>query len=168
MRTASLLAGLGAAVLLAACAEKPARIPAPVAPPLAPTPVASESAAPPAVAREWSDLPLSPGDWRYLEADGAAEARFEGSDGDFSLRCDRAARRLSLSRQAGGGGTMTVRTSAGMRSFAGSDAQVSASDGFLDAMVFSRGRITVEAAGAPMLVIPTWPEPARVVEECRG
>jgi hypothetical protein len=35
-------------------------------------------------------------------------------------------------------------------------------------MVFSRGRFTVEVPGAPMLVIPAWPEPARVIEDCRG
>ena len=47
-------------------------------------------------------------------------------------------------------------------------ATLSAGDPILDAMVFSRGRFTVEAPGLPMLVLPTWPAPARVIEDCRG
>jgi hypothetical protein len=43
-----------------------------------------------------------------------------------------------------------------------------ASDPFLDQIVFSRGRFAVEAQGQARLILPTWPEPARVVEECRG
>jgi hypothetical protein len=34
--------------------------------------------------------------------------------------------------------------------------------------VFSRGRFAVETDGLPTLVLQTWPEPARVVEDCRG
>jgi len=37
----------------------------------------------------------------------------------------------------------------------------------LDAIAFSRGRFSVEAAGTARLVIPAWPEAARVVEACR-
>jgi hypothetical protein len=128
---------------------------------------AAAAVAPPAVVRDWSDIPLSPGEWSYLES-ANAEARFEGGQGVFILHCDRSTRRLTLSRQLAGAGPMTIRTSAGLKTFASADVETPASDSFLDAMVFSRGRITVEAAGAPMLVIPTWPEPARVVEECRG
>jgi hypothetical protein len=50
---------------------------------------------------------------------------------------------------------------------AGVFAALPANDRLLDAMVFSRGRFTVEVPGTPMLVIPAWPEPARVVEDCR-
>jgi hypothetical protein len=46
-------------------------------------------------------------------------------------------------------------------------ATLSANDRFLDAIVFSRGRFTVEVPGAPIMAIPAWPEPARVVEDCR-
>jgi hypothetical protein len=35
-------------------------------------------------------------------------------------------------------------------------------------MAFSRGRFMVEAQGMATLVLPAWPEPARVVEDCRG
>jgi hypothetical protein len=74
------------------------------------------------------------------------------------------------------GNMMTVRTSYSARnlplSIAGQPPQpfaaVAANDRLLDAMVFSRGRFTVEVPGTPMLVIPAWPEPARVVEDCRS
>jgi hypothetical protein len=45
---------------------------------------------------------------------------------------------------------------------------VSANDPLLDAIAFSRGRFTVEVPGLPMLVLPAWPEPARVIEDCRS
>lgn len=71
---------------------------------------------------------------------------------------------------------MTIRTTFGARALpagavdrtAGASANLPVNDNLLDNMAFSRGRFTVEMAGAPMLVIPTWPEPARVIEDCRG
>jgi len=168
MTRASLIAAIAAATFLSACAEKPAPAPSAIAPPPQAARPSPPPFAPPAAAVDWSDIPLSPGEWRYAEAPAAVEARFEGGQGAFVLRCDRSARRLSLSRQQALQGAMRIRTSEGQRSFSGADTELPAADSFLDAMVFSRGRITVEAAGAPMLVMPTWPEPARVVEECRG
>lgn len=43
-----------------------------------------------------------------------------------------------------------------------------ASDPLLDQMAFSRGRFMVTAEGGASIVVPAWPEFARVVEECRG
>jgi hypothetical protein len=167
MRKASLLAGLAASALLAACAEKPAPRPrsAPVAPPVR---VAPPAVTPPPPVLDWADMPLSPGEWRFEEMPAAAVARFEGANGGFALRCDLATRRLSLTRDGSNGGAMTIRTSAGLRAFPAPAADLAASDSFLDAIMFSRGRFTVEVAGLPILVIPTWPEPARVVEDCRS
>lgn len=70
---------------------------------------------------------------------------------------------------------MIVRTSFGMRSLPFAPEQgpqlgtatLTARDPFLDNMIFSRGRISVEVAGTPMLVLPSWAEPTRVVEDCR-
>ena len=42
-----------------------------------------------------------------------------------------------------------------------------ARDPLLDAIVFSRGRFAVEAQGFAPIYAPTWPEIARVVEDCR-
>ena len=92
----------------------------------------------------------------------------------FTVRCDRAQNRITVARSGvAGGNMMTVRTSFGARNLPIASgrqpvAALPASDRFLDTIVFSRGRFTVEVPGLPMLVIPSWPEPARVVEDCRG
>jgi hypothetical protein len=100
------------------------------------------------------------------------------SEASFVVRCDRARRQITLSREGVTSGTsMTVRTTSGARSLPLSvqaeplpyaSGMLPASDRFLDDIVFSRGRFTVEVAGSPMLVLPTWPEPARVIEDCRS
>jgi hypothetical protein len=130
---------------------------------------------PPAPA-DWRDAPLSPGEWSYAGGGAGASASF-GPVGDagFIVHCD-GARRITLARRAAAGTAtaLTLRTTGGVRSFAARSeggalvATLSASDPFLDALVFSRGRFTVEAAGLPTLILPAWPEPARVIEECRG
>jgi hypothetical protein len=42
-----------------------------------------------------------------------------------------------------------------------------ANDPLLDAIAFSRGRFLVSEGGAT-LAIPTWPEAARSIEDCRS
>ena len=160
MRKTALIAGAAALALLAGCASKPAPQPAPAPVPVPPPP----PPAPPPPIADWRDIALSPGDWRYSE-EGAA--RFGADGAGFTIRCDRPGRQVVLARE-GGTGAMIVRTSAGVRSFASASAALPVSDAFLDAIVFSRGRFTVEVAGLPMLVMPSWPEPARVVEDCRN
>ncbi|MEA3061916.1 MAG: hypothetical protein QOJ94_1697 [Sphingomonadales bacterium] len=152
---------------LAACAPRPAPQ---VAPPPAPT-VASAPELPPAPPRapDWRDLPLSAGDWTYAAAPEGSRALFGG--GVFTLRCDAARREIELARIAAGAGTMTVTTSYGTRSLAlpaEGVARLPAADPLLDQMAFSRGRFTIEVEGLERLVIPAWPEPARVVEDCRA
>jgi hypothetical protein len=81
-----------------------------------------------------------------------------------------------MRRGAPTGAAIIVRTSVNERSLpiaAQSErgyaaASLQANDSFLDAIAFSRGRIMVEMAGTPDLIIPAWPEPARVVEDCRS
>jgi len=34
--------------------------------------------------------------------------------------------------------------------------------------LFSRGRFMVHVDGLPDLILPSWPEPAHVIEDCRG
>jgi hypothetical protein len=46
--------------------------------------------------------------------------------------------------------------------------QLPASDPLLEQMAFSRGRFLVTVEGGPSLVVPAWPELARVIEDCRG
>jgi hypothetical protein len=115
--------------------------------------------------QESPDPPLSPGEWSYFEAPGGSVARFGLAGAEaFSLRCDTARRRIMLSRSRPGA-AMRVRTTFGQRAL---PAQLSADDSLLDEMAFSRGRFTVEADGLAPLIVPTWPEPARVIEDCRG
>jgi hypothetical protein len=169
MRTGC-LAG-SAALLLAGCATAP-RAPAvaPAAPPVAP--VQSEPAPlspPPPVA--WEDKALTPGDWRYAQAPTPQADYAERNEAAFRLRCDTSQRRVSLVRAGAAAGTaLTLRTTYGVRELPvgeGGGASLAAADPILDEIAFSRGRIAVEAPGVPTLTLPTWPEPARVIEECR-
>ncbi|HEX8480458.1 MAG TPA: hypothetical protein VF650_00970 [Allosphingosinicella sp.] len=167
-RIEALLAAAGAAALLAGCATKPETAPAPVRPapvvrpPAPPAPATTGLPGP-----DLPDPPLTPGDWSYSGDSGGSVARF-GTEGaaSFSLRCDPGRRRIVVARE-GSGAALRVRTTYGQRALpAGSE--LPADDPLLDDMAFSRGRFTVEADGLPPLTMPTWPEPARVVEDCRG
>ncbi|MDQ3140215.1 MAG: hypothetical protein M3Q15_05765 [Pseudomonadota bacterium] len=135
--------------------------------------------APPPASADWRDFPLSQGAWVYSSQPGSTQALFgpANSEASFIVRCDRARRQISLSREGNATGTvMTIRTSNSARNLpatfqpeplAYATAQVAATDPILDSMAFSRGRFTVELAGTPLLVVPAWPELARAVEDCR-
>jgi hypothetical protein len=170
MKSIRLIASLAAIAAAAACAPRreppPAPEPAPRVrqePPPRPSP-------PPPPAPGLEDAQLTPGGWALR----GPEATFGPSAGEalFTVRCDRAARRVTLIRQGSGSGPLVVRTSTAARTLPtvapAISAALAASDPLLDAMVFSRGRFAVEAPGQPRLVIPAWPEPARVIEDCRG
>ena len=168
---------LGGAMLAAACVPR-SQPPPPQQPqqrPEQPRPVPP----PPPAPQDWRDIPLTPGNWYYRGGGETTRALFgaANSEAQFIVHCDRARRQVSLWREGvPGAAAMTIRTSSTARNLPGVlqreplpylIATVSAGDPILDAMVFSRGRFTVEAAGLPMLVIPAWPEPARVIEDCR-
>ena len=163
---------LAAFAALAACstpreAPPPAPAPAPApaqrpAPPR-PQPVVPDTA--------WIDAPLAPGDWTQE----GNEARY-GAAGtpSFLVRCV-APGQVSIARSgASASPSMTVRTSSASRTLparasgAAVEASLPASDPLLDAMFYSRGRYSIEVPGLPRLIVPSWPEPARVVEDCRG
>jgi hypothetical protein len=155
------MAMLGLIVGAASCAPKPA----PVAerPPVYAPPPRQAPPPPPQPVVGWEDMALTPGEWTYREEGPRA------SYGPFTVRCERAGRRIVLSR-AGATGALVIRTSFGARTLSAgaSGAVLPASDPFLDQILFSRGRFAVEAEGQARLIVPTWPEPARVVDECRG
>jgi len=173
MRVFGRIAMVGMALAAAACVPRtpqPAPEPAPPAPAPSPTPPPPAAPAP----RDWADLPLTPGTWRYGAEGGTPTATFAGSGGaHFSLECDRASRRVLLVRAGATGGAIAVRTSYGARSLPAAARDTSlvatlpAADPLLDQIAFSRGRFTVEVPGAAQLVLPAWPETARVTEECR-
>jgi hypothetical protein len=173
-----LTAAVGA---LAGCmAQRPAPPPPQREQPVAPPPVARPLPPPPAASADWRDLPLSPGAWVYSSEASGSQALFgpPASEAAFIVRCERSSGRVILAREGTSrGNALTIRTSALSRSLPATarteplayvSASLGARDPLLDSMAFSRGRFTVEMAGAPMLVIPAWPEPARVIEDCRS
>jgi hypothetical protein len=166
---------LGLLAGAAACA--PQRRPPPPAPPQQqprpPQPQPARPLPPPPPIADWRDVPLTPGGWVYRAEGAGPSAAFGQAAGGpaFTVRCDRAGRQVLLARGGGGpGNAITIRTSTLSRSLAlsGGSAALPARDPLLDAIAFSRGRFTVEQAGLPMLVVPSWPEPARVIEDCRS
>ena len=168
-RSIAMLAALAA---LAACAP---RIVPPAPPPPSPEPQARPPAPlPPPPPVQWEDSPLSPGDWSYRGEGASSAAVFgTGTSALFTLRCE-PGRRVILVLAGAGRSPLIVRTSYGDRSLAAEPrsgelvATLPASDGLLDQIAFSRGRFAVEAEGAGRLVLPAWPETARVIEDCRG
>jgi hypothetical protein len=178
LKRAALLFGV---LTVAGCVPKREAPPTPAPQPRpvqTPAPRPQPPAPPPRV--DWPDMPLTPGGWVYRNQGNSSQALFgpAGGEAAFIVRCDRVRREVSLWRQGTtSGNMMTVRNSASARNLPLSvQAQptpyvwsaLPASDRFLDATVFSRGRFAVEVPGTPMLVIPSWPEPARVLEDCRG
>jgi hypothetical protein len=161
-RTRAWLATAGAIALLGGCAGKQEPAPAPTPPVGEAPPPEPIRPSPDPVAQDPPDPPLAPGEWLYAGDSGGSVARFGDS---FSLRCDSARGRISLAR-AGSAAALRVRTSYGERALP-AGAELAATDPLFDEMAFSRGRFTVEASGLPALVLPAWPEPARVVEDCR-
>jgi hypothetical protein len=173
MRLRNAGAAFAAAAIVVACAPRPAP-PAPAPPPVYRPQPRSPAPPPPAPAADWRDEPLSPGDWSFNGQSGIYEATFASPGGPlFALRCT-PGRQIVLMRPGVPAGALTIVTSFGERVLAGSGtedqsiATLAASDPLFDQIVFSRGRFLVRAAQGGTLVLPAWPEPARVIEECRG
>ena len=166
MRAITLTLSAAMALALAACASQPEAPPAPAPAPPAPPPPAPPPPPPPP--QDWRDIALTPGDWSYRTEPAGSVAQFGAGTAAFTLRCAPASRQLVVARGDAAAGTrLTVRTSFGERVLA-AGAPLPAADPLLDQIAFSRGRFTVAADGLPMLVIPSWPEPARAIEDCRG
>ena len=109
-------------------------------------------------------LPLGTGQWNYAAGVSGGEARFGAH---FSLRCDRAARTMVVSRLGTPPAALTIATDMQTRTLP-ADGRLSANDPILDAMAFSRGRIIVTGGSAGALAVPSWPEAARAIEDCRN
>jgi hypothetical protein len=165
LRIATAVAGFAA---LAACVSRPAP-PAPPQP--APAPAPAPVPPPPATQLAWEDAPITPGDWAYHHDEREPLASFGTAQPLFGLRCQSG--RSILLILNGVHASFVVRTSYGERRlssdvhFGETIAELPAADPFFDQLAFSRGRFSVQGDG-PGFVIPTWPEPARVIEDCRG
>lgn len=151
------------------------------------TAVALPQAAPAPVSRDWRDAPIAPGEWRWSREGGQSVARFGlvGQAPALEIRCDRAGGRVQLllpvptgletASPASPQASMTITTSTLTRPLLADAAAgasrltltLAVSDPLLDAMAFSRGRFRIETEGSGPLDVPSWPEVARVIEDCR-
>ena len=131
-----------------------------------------------APAPDYSTATVTPGVWGYQTVPGGSHARLVDATGTAQLmiQCSKATRRISISRASGTPGqglfvwassmsrTLPARYDANGRWVT---ADLAATDPLLDAIAYSRGRFVVNIVGGTSLVAPSWPEPARVFEDCR-
>jgi hypothetical protein len=172
-------------LILVACVKEPKQ-----AAPAPPKPVVVTSPAPPRpkpaptpLAETWQDAAFAAGDWVYRRDSRGSVALFgaRNADASFLVRCDANAQKIFLLRAGavtdGSNAQMTIRASSGFKSFTVRNngdtppyvaVELAVREPQLDAMAYSRGRFLVSVKGNEDLVIPSWPEVARVIEDCRG
>ena len=109
-------------------------------------------------------LSLATGQWSYVATATGGEARF-GTH--LLLVCDKPTRTVTISRPGAPAAALTITTDMQTRTIA-PNGRLSAYDPLLDAMAFSRGRFLVSGGSAAVLAIPSWPEAARAIEDCRN
>jgi hypothetical protein len=137
------------------------------------------AAPPPRLTGDWNDWPFTPGIWTYRRDGRTSVAQFgaPGRNATINFRCDAQNRRVTLSREASAPGTrMVIHTSSMTKTVAATPsdappfylgADIATTDPILDAMAFSRGRVLVDMEGQQPVILPTWAEIARIVEDCR-
>jgi hypothetical protein len=140
------------------------------------TSVAAQSVAPAVVDLEAVRSVV--GNWTYRPFSGGSEADFVDGAGHVRLtvRCNRTSRVVSIIRtgMTAAAPALAVTTTYGARrlaaSFAGGNltASVAANDPLLDDIAFSRGKWAVSNSGEGALVVPSWADPSRAVEDCRS
>lgn len=129
------------------------------------------------------DTPLTPGAWRYQDyGDGRGKrSLFSDPDGEylFSLGCVTEPNGpeiliVRIGRPQKRDLTMAIRAETSQRTLQAKQASpsiiavaVTASDPLLDAMALSKGHFAVETEGEPTLILPSWAEVSRVIEDCR-
>ncbi|MFN5644945.1 MAG: hypothetical protein ACK450_10170, partial [Sphingomonadales bacterium] len=154
-------------------APAPQPVPLPSAPLAAPPVVA-----PVQQAADWIDWPIEAGTWVYRTDTRGSVALFGPAGGDavLTLRCDKGRGRVFLSVAGTAEGSLTVRTSSTLKTFAAVPssvtppyvaAEIMPADQLLDAMAFSRGRFAIEIGSVRAMAVPNWGEVARIVEDCR-
>ena len=109
-------------------------------------------------------LPIAAGQWSYAASATGSEARY----GTYiAIRCDRAARTVSIYQPSLPNSSLSVSTSELTRTLP-VGGRLLANDSLLDAIAFSRGRFLISGGSGSPLAIPSWPEPARAIEDCRN
>jgi hypothetical protein len=118
------------------------------------------------------------GTWIYAQTADGSEATFIGASNlpQLTVHCTRLSRRVSIAKPASGAAPfIAIWTSSQTKSAPASfkpatnrlTTDFAAYDAFLDAIAFSRGRAAFSVGTAPALVVPTWSEISRVIEDCR-
>ena len=119
------------------------------------------------------------GNWTYATVAGGSEATFANPSAmpQLTIRCTRATRRIAMAKPASGAAPfLNIWTDSAARAVPASynpqtarlTGDLPAYDPLLDALAFSRGRIGVTVNNVPALIVPAYPEIARVVEDCRS
>ncbi len=141
-------------------------------------PIIAHPTAPPAIP-DASALPTIPGTWTYANTADGSEAMFATSANvpQAWVHCTRLTRTITIARPATGAAAyLGVWTSSMSRnvpaSFNPATARLTINlatyDPLLDAIAGSRGRFALNISTQPPLILPPWPEPARVIDDCRG
>lgn len=140
----------------------------------------SASLAQAGAALDVSTLDAMSGTWSYRAYAGGSEAAFADVTGTQRLlvRCNRPSRQVTIIRTGvpAAAPVLAVWTSTLSRGVPSRfdlpskslSIDLAATDPLLDAMALSRGRFATSAVGAALMAVPTWPEPARVIEDCRS
>lgn len=109
-------------------------------------------------------LAITPGQWDLVATATGSEARYSSV---LSIRCERQTRTVTISLPSQPAAALTIATSALTRALP-AGGRMQANDPLLDALAFSRGRFLVSGGTGPVLAIPSWPEAARAIEDCRN
>lgn len=168
---------------LCLCAAAAGCVARPAAPPPTPAPQAPVTPPPPRPAPpvlQWIDRPLTPGDWSYARGSAGSVASFSPGSAVplLALSCEVGSRTIIVARAGAdvNAAALVLTATTGARSYpayrdgGGQDRVVSripAADPHLDALAFSRGRFMVSLDGRHELILPSWPEISRVIEDCR-
>ena len=131
------------------------------------------------VSPDLSTLAPIAGRWTYAATSTGTEATFVNSSAlaQLAIRCTRTTRRVAIAKPANAAAPfLAIWTDSAARNVSASfnpqtgrlTAELATYDPLLDALAFSRGRIGVAVSGGPTLVVPAFPEVARVIEDCRS
>ncbi len=109
-------------------------------------------------------VPLASGQWGHVATATGTEARF-GTH--LALQCDKQTRTVTIVRPGTAIAALTIVTDTVSRTLP-PNGRLSAYDPLFDAIAFSRGRFLVSGGTGPILALPSWPEVARAIEDCRN
>lgn len=118
------------------------------------------------------------GNWTWSPIAGGSQASFVDRSvrPQLIVQCTRATRRVTISKPASAAApSLDIWTSISTRSIPATfnpatsrlSADLAPFDPLLDAIAFSRGRFAVSVLGQPPMVLPSWADVARVIEDCR-